>query len=80
MLSTIQKWGNSQGLRLTRIILQDARLKVGDQVDITADKGRIVIAPTTQVRGRYDLRELLSKVPERRRDEDFDEPTGKEAR
>ena len=80
MLSTIQKWGNSQGLRLAKTILQDVRLKVGDQVDISVDKGRIVIAPTTQVRGKYDLRELLSKVPEKRLGGDFDELTGKEAR
>ena len=80
MLSTIQKWGNSQGLRLAKTILQEARLKVGDQVDISVDKGRIVIAPTTQVRGKYDLRELLSKVPEKRLAGDFDELTGKEAR
>ncbi|MCY4426298.1 MAG: AbrB/MazE/SpoVT family DNA-binding domain-containing protein [Halieaceae bacterium] len=75
MLSTIQKWGNSQGLRLAKTVLQDARLKVGDQVDIRVDKGHIVIAPTTRVRGRYDLRELLSNMPERRRVEGFDQPT-----
>ena len=62
-MSTIQKWGNSQGLRLAKAILQEAQLNVGDEVDISVEKGRIIIEPTTKVRGRYDLQELLSKMP-----------------
>ncbi len=33
MLAKIQKWGNSQGLRLTKNLLEDAQLDVGDEVD-----------------------------------------------
>ncbi len=29
MLAKIQKWGNSQGLRLTKNLLEDAQLDVG---------------------------------------------------
>ena len=79
-LTTIQKWGNSQGLRLAKTILQEAELNVGDEVDISVKNGRIIIEPTTKVRGRYDLQELLSKMPKEYRVEelDWDGPVGKE--
>ena len=79
-MTTIQKWGNSQGLRLAKAILQEAQLNVGDEVDISVEKGRIIIEPTTKVRGRYDLQELLSKMPQEYRVEELDwgEPIGKE--
>ena len=31
MLAKIQKWGNSQGLRLAKNLLADAQLDVGDE-------------------------------------------------
>ena len=31
MLSKIQKWGNSQGLRLTKVLLQEVQIHVGDE-------------------------------------------------
>ena len=79
-MTTIQKWGNSQGLRLAKAILQEAQLNVGDEVDISVKNGRIIIEPTTKVRGRYDLQELLSKMPKEYRVEelDWDGPVGKE--
>ena len=79
-LTTIQKWGNSQGLRLAKAVLQEAQLNVGDEVDISVEDGRIIIEPTTKVRGRYDLQELLSKMPKEYRVEelDWDGPVGKE--
>ena len=79
-MTTIQKWGNSQGLRLAKAILQEAQLNVGDEVDISVKNGRIIIEPTTKVRGRYDLQELLSKMPKEYRVEELDwgEPIGKE--
>ena len=35
MRAKIQKWGNSQGLRIAKNLLTDAQLDVGDQVDIS---------------------------------------------
>ena len=34
MVTKVQKWGNSQGLRLSRQILGNARISVGDEVDV----------------------------------------------
>ena len=79
-MSTIQKWGNSQGLRLAKAILQEAQLNVGDEVDISVENGRIIIEPATKIRGRYDLQELLAKMPKEYRVEELDwgGPIGKE--
>ncbi|MCA1795800.1 MAG: hypothetical protein LC660_18370 [Desulfobacteraceae bacterium] len=38
MFAKIQKWGNSQGLRLAKNLLADAQLNIGDEVDIKVKK------------------------------------------
>ena len=64
MLAKVQKWGNSQGLRLTKALLEEAGLNVGDEVRVSVRKGRIVVAPAARVRGKYDLQTLLSGMPD----------------
>ena len=80
MLSKIQKWGNSQGLRFTKALLQEAQMNVGDEVSISVQKGRIIVESATKVRGKYDLKELVSKIPQEYQAEELDwgEPVGKE--
>ncbi len=80
MLSKVQKWGNSQGLRFTKAILQEAQINVGDEVNVSAQKGWIIVEPVTKVRGKYDLKELVSKMPQEYQAEELDwgEPIGKE--
>ncbi|NCO41777.1 MAG: transcriptional regulator/antitoxin, MazE [Armatimonadetes bacterium CG2_30_66_41] len=80
MLTKVQKWGTSQGLRLPKAILDDARLKVGDEVDVSVQGKQIVIGPTKRIRGRYRLSELLARMPKGHRVEEVDwgPPVGKE--
>ena len=80
MLTKIQKWGNSQGLRFTKALLHEARINVGDDVNVSIQEGRIIVEPMTKVRGRYDLKELVSKMPETYQAEEADwgPPVGKE--
>lgn len=80
MLGKIQKWGNSQGLRFTKALLQEAQMNVGDEVRVSVQNGRIIVEPATKVRGRYDLKELVSKIPQEYQAEELDwgEPVGKE--
>jgi len=80
MITRIQRWGNSQGLRLARQILEDARISVGDDVDVAARDGMIVIAPVRRVRGRVSLQKLVSRIPEGYNTEETDwgKPLGKE--
>ena len=80
MVTKIQKWGNSRGLRLARQVLEDAHLAVGDEVDVTARDGMIVIAPVRRVRGKQSLQELVSRIPRNYKpgETDWGEPVGRE--
>lgn len=58
----IQSWGNSAGIRLPAKVLAAAGISRDDDVDIQADKGRVVI----QLRERTQEQafdELLAKEP-----------------
>jgi antitoxin MazE len=43
MLAKIQKWGNSQGVRIPKSILSSAAFAEDEEVEIIAFDGRIVI-------------------------------------
>ncbi|MDT3699549.1 MAG: AbrB/MazE/SpoVT family DNA-binding domain-containing protein [Thermincola sp.] len=43
MLTTIQKWGNSQGIRIPKNILETASLRENDKVEILAEPDCIII-------------------------------------
>jgi antitoxin MazE len=80
MVTRIEKWGNSQGVRVTRAQLEQARLDVGDEVEVEVRDGTIVVVPVRQVRGRHDLAELVARIPEDHEpgDEESDGPVGRE--
>lgn len=80
MHTKIQKWGNSQGLRLAKNLLEDACLEVGDEVDVAIRDGIIVVAPTRKIRGRYRIEDLVAQIPEdyHASEVDWGEPVGKE--
>jgi antitoxin MazE len=80
MVTKIQKWGNSQGLRLSKQVLEDARITIGEDVDVTAREGVIVIAPVRRVRGKRNLQELVSRIPKNYETEEIDwgNPVGRE--
>ena len=81
MVTKIQKWGNSQGLRISRQLLEDAHLKVGDEVDVVSREGVIVVAPTQRVRGKYSLPSLVRRIPKgyKPTGEEWGAPVGSEA-
>jgi antitoxin MazE len=43
MQTTIVKWGNSQGIRLPKAILEEAHLKEDEKVEIVVDCGQLII-------------------------------------
>ncbi|MCX7025325.1 MAG: AbrB/MazE/SpoVT family DNA-binding domain-containing protein [Spirochaetes bacterium] len=63
MITKVQKWGNSQGLRLSKELLSDAHIDVGDAVDVAVRSGSLVVTPVRRIRGRLDLGELVSRIP-----------------
>jgi len=80
MVTKIQKWGNSQGIRLAKRVLEDAHISVGDDVDVTTRDGVIILAPVKRVRGKQSLRDLVSKIPKNYQTEELDwgDAVGKE--
>ncbi|MBL0177470.1 MAG: AbrB/MazE/SpoVT family DNA-binding domain-containing protein [Ignavibacteria bacterium] len=80
MVTKIQKWGNSQGLRLPKQILTEAQLMVGDDVDVSTSDGLIIITAAKPVRVRRSLQDLISKIPKgyRPTETDWGTPVGNE--
>jgi antitoxin MazE len=80
MITKVRKWGNSQGLRLARRVLEDARIAIDEPVEVEVRDGVVVITPLRRVRGRYRLDDLLAKIPRghRGREIDWGRPVGKE--
>lgn len=72
MLTKITKWGNSQGLRVSKELLSDAGIEVGEAVDVSVADGTLVVAPARRVRGALDLRELVARIPEGHPPEELD--------
>ncbi len=60
-VSKIQKWGNSQGLRLSRQLLAQAEIEIGDDVEVVASDRQIVVRK--RQRPKYDLAELVARIP-----------------
>jgi len=64
MLTKVQKWGNSQGVRFPLQVLREANIAVGDDVEVAVQEGRIVVTPSGRIRGRYRLEDLVARMPE----------------
>jgi antitoxin MazE len=72
MVTKIQKWGNSLGLRIPKSLAKDAGVEEGSPVDISIDGGKLVIQPVRP--SKYELKDLVSQI---REDNIHDEiPTG----
>ncbi|MCX5644779.1 MAG: AbrB/MazE/SpoVT family DNA-binding domain-containing protein [Phycisphaerae bacterium] len=80
MVTKVQKWGNSQGLRLSRQLLEEARISVGDEVSLAVHDGAIVVDPIRRLRGKHSLRELVKRMPKGGKCDQIDwgGPVGKE--
>jgi len=60
MQTTIKKWGNSLALRIPKLFAINANLKINKTVDISIDKGSIIITPINEK--EYSLEKLLKGV------------------
>lgn len=80
MVTRVQKWGNSQGVRLSRELLSDTDINVGDAVEVTVRDGGLVVTPLRRVRGGHDLRALVRRIPKGYKPEELDwgHPVGRE--
>jgi antitoxin MazE len=71
MEGTLKKWGNSQGLRFSKAMLEKAKIAVGDRVEIIAEEGQIVIKTTHPIRGKYKIQDLVAQIPQKFKPEEI---------
>jgi antitoxin MazE len=60
MQTTIIKWGNSQGIRLPKHILDSVNLSDGDAVEVYVDGDNIVIKKYCKVEEHKTIQELFA--------------------
>ena len=77
MLTTIQKWGNSQGIRIPKNILDSLHWESQENLSITAEDNKIIIEPAKK---RKNIKELFAGYTGDYAPEEIDwgEPVGKE--
>lgn len=76
----VRKWGNSQGIRIPKHILEQAKLSEGDAVEISVEDNKIMIfQPKRQIK-EYTINELFEsyKADYKPEEPDWTEPLGKE--
>lgn len=72
-MGAIQKWGNSQGIRIPKSVLEQAGLRDNDANEISADKDRNIITKSHRhrtfaermagLKGDYSFTEMDSGEP-----------------
>ena len=79
--TTIQKWGNSQAVRLPKAILESVSLEENDKVEITADSEVIIIKKASRRRrAKKSLEERFADYTGEYECEEYDwgKPIGRE--
>jgi len=78
MVSKVQRWGNSHGLRLPKHILESAEISVGDNVEVIPTEGRILIKKVAT--RKFNLAEMVARMPRtyKVREKSLGGPAGKE--
>ena len=78
MVTKVQKWGNSLGLRIPRAYAQEAGVEEGSAVDVSIEGDRIVIQPLRA--RRYSLKDLVLLIREDNIHEEIEtgDPRGRE--
>ena len=68
MTTTLQAWGNSQGVRLPKTLLAALRLETGASLEIklSPKKDAIIVKPAkpaSRIRGRHRIEDLAAAMP-----------------
>lgn len=84
MTTTLQKWGNSQGIRLPKPLVKALGLEESAEVELTLDPERDAIVLTAaksspKIRGRHRIEDLVAAMPRKYKAAEFGwEVSGKE--
>jgi antitoxin MazE len=85
MQTAIVKWGNSQGIRLPKVFLQNINIRENDTVDVVLENETIIIKKTGGKKHKTTLERLIDfygkefdKKPVSQEEIDWGNPLGKE--
>ncbi|MDR1388562.1 MAG: AbrB/MazE/SpoVT family DNA-binding domain-containing protein [Treponema sp.] len=85
MTTTIVKWGNSQGIRLPKVFLQNIDISENDMVDVLVENEAIVIKKvygkkhrTTKERLADFYGQNIKSITKKQKEIDWGKPAGKE--
>lgn len=78
MTTTIQKWGNSQGVRIPKAILEDAGWNENEEIIVIVENGKLIMEKTKQK--RKNIKELFENYKEEYKPQEVDwgKPEGEE--
>ena len=78
MEARLQKWGNSNGIRIPNALLEDLKIKTNDKVNIEKQDDKIVISKVKS--SKISLKDLFDKYNGENLSNDFswDDPKGRE--
>ncbi|WP_440616556.1 AbrB/MazE/SpoVT family DNA-binding domain-containing protein [Cysteiniphilum sp. 6C5] len=66
----VKKWGNSAAIRLPVSLMKSISIDVDSEVNITEDKGRIIIEPVKKK--KYILNDLLAGITDENMQSEID--------
>jgi len=74
----VKKWGNSAAVRIPASLMEAARLRLDQAVDVREEEGRIVIEPIRET--TFDLAALVAGITDENRHEaiEMGPPVGQE--
>ena len=62
MATTVQKWGNSLGIRVPKAVAEQVNLASGTEIEFDTADGVLTIRPTRRRRRKYKLADLVAKM------------------
>lgn len=60
MTTSIQKWGNSQGVRIPKYLLDAVKLTTNDEIVIRAENNTLIIEKAPTEHSRKTIKELFA--------------------
>ena len=78
MRVTVKKWGNSASVRIPAAVMEAAKLRLDQAVDVRENRGRIIIEPVRPA--AFDIDTLIAGITDKNRHAEIEsgETVGKE--
>lgn len=78
MAYRIQKWGNSNGVRIPKVYLEALNIKAGDAIEIVREENKIIITKAKKPKETLKLRIKKYEGSMEKDDFSWDEARGRE--